>query len=155
MLLECRAVMEQSRSPIVSFQFNPSAQRYWFINWGFCSALVLRHVYCLNAASPGNWEITWGLKVLEVGVRLEHCGIWIRDALPGDESPRSLHLPVLSESNFFKIQEVGIGKEVFPSEPGRAWLDGLCRPRKACWCVCVCQDQSRYLQNPTCDASHW
>lgn len=96
-------------------------------------------------------EIIWAFKILEVGGSLERWGIWIRDALPGGESPRSPQL----ESNSLKIQEVGMGKEVFPSGPGRACIDGLCRPRRACWCACVCRNQTRYLKNPTCDVLRW
>lgn len=110
-------------------------------------------VKMLSALATG--EITWALKMLEVGVSLEHWGIWIRDALPEHTSPRSPHLPVLSQSNFPKIQKVGMGEEVFLSGPGRACTDGLCRPRKACWCVYVCRNQARYLKNPTCDVPHW
>lgn len=123
-LFECRAVMEQS---------NPSAQRYWFMNQGFCSALILKH---MSALATG--EITRALKMLEVGDSLEHWGVWITDVLPGDESPRSLQLPVQSESSFLKIREVEMGKEVFPNGP---CSNGLCKPRKTCWCAQVCQNQ--------------
>lgn len=58
-------------------------------------------VRVLSASVTG--KITWVLKTLEVGGSLEHWGIEIGDALSADESPRSLQLLVLTDSNFLVI----------------------------------------------------
>lgn len=63
-------------------------------------------VEMLSALATG--EITGTLKMFEVGGSLEYWGIWSRDALPGDESPRSPQLLLLSESKIssrYKRQE--------------------------------------------------